>query len=92
MNGSSDVRNARGAITIHTVVLTLTILGLVGVLVIAIAIAVAGFTKGSVILLALFAVQGFYGLMLYRRIPRTDIASLQHEPADEEPLAGGDDA
>ena len=92
MNRPSDPRSARGAITIHTVVLTLTILGLVGVLVIAVAIAVAGFTKGSVILLALFAVQGFYGLMLYRRIPKPDVASLQHEPADEEPPDGGDDA
>jgi hypothetical protein len=92
MSRPSDPRSARGAITIHTVILTLTILGLVGVLVIAVAIAVAGFTKGSVILLALFAVQGFYGLMLYRRIPKPDIASLQHEPADEEPPDGGDDA
>ena len=57
-----------------------------------ITIAVAGFTKGSLILLALFAVQGFYGLMLYRRIPKPDVASLQHEPADEEPPDGGDDA
>jgi hypothetical protein len=85
MKRTSGSCGERGAITIHTVVLTLTILGLVGVLVIAIAIAVAGFTKGSVILLALFAVQGFYGLMLYRRIPKPDIASLQYEPADEEP-------
>ena len=73
----------RGAITIHTVILTLTILGLVGVVVIAVAIAIAGFTKGSLILLALFGVQGFYGWILYRRIPRPDIASLQYEPADE---------
>jgi hypothetical protein len=83
MNDHPRLQGDRGAITIHTVVVTLTILGAVGVVVIGIALAVSGFTKGGLILLALFAVQAFYGWTLYRRIPRPDIAALQHEPADE---------
>jgi hypothetical protein len=83
MNERRRLSGARGAITMHTVILTLTILGVVGVVIIGVVLAFAGFTKFGVIVLALFAVQAFYGWTLYRKIPRPDIAALQHEPADE---------
>jgi FtsH-binding integral membrane protein len=69
--------------TAHTVILTLTILGVLGVVIISVVLAFAGFTKFGVIVLALFALQAFYGWTLYRRLPRPDIAALQHEPPDE---------
>lgn len=83
MNEPRRLSGARGAITLHTVILTLTILGVIGVVIIGVVLAFAGFTKFGVIVLALFGAQAVYGWMLYRRMPRPDIASLQHEPADE---------
>ena len=78
MNEPRRLSGARGAITLHTVILTLTILGVIGVV-----LAFAGFTKFGVIVLGLFAAQAIYGWMLYRRMPRPDIAALRYEPADE---------
>ena len=46
-------------------------------------LAFAGFTKFGVIVLGLFAAQAIYGWMLYRRMPRPDVAALQYEPEDE---------
>jgi hypothetical protein len=83
MNERSRLAGARGAITLHTVILTLTILGLAGVVIIGVVLAFAGFTKFGVIVLGLFGAQATYGWMLYRRMPRPDIAALQYEPADE---------
>lgn len=83
MNEPRRLSGSRGAITLHTVILTLTVLGVIGVVIIGVVLAFAGFTKFGVIVLALFGAQAVYGWMLYRRMPRPDIASLQHEPADE---------
>lgn len=83
MNEHRRLSGARGAITLHTVILTLTVLGVIGVVIIGVVLAFAGFTKFGVIVLGLFGAQAIYGWMLYRRMPRPDIAALQHEPADE---------
>ena len=83
MSGPRRLSGARGAITLDTVILTLTILGVVGVVVIGVVLAFAGFTKFGVIVLGLFAAQAIYGWMLYRRMPRPDVAALQYEPEDE---------
>ena len=83
MNERRRLSGSGGAITLHTVILTLTVLGVIGVVIIGVVLAFTGFTKFGVIVLGLFGAQAIYGWMLYRRMPRPDIASLQHEPADE---------
>jgi hypothetical protein len=62
----------RGAITMHTVLVTLTVLGVVGVVVVGVALAIAGVTGFGLVILALFGVQAFYGFVLYRRLPRPE--------------------
>ncbi len=71
--------NQRGSMTLNTVMLSLTLLGVAGVVIVAIAMAFAGLTGFGVIVLALFAVQAGYGFMLYRKLPA---ASLLSDPSD----------
>jgi hypothetical protein len=56
----------------HTVLVTLTVLGIVGVVVVGGALAIAGVTGFGIVILALFGVQAFYGFVLYRRLPRAE--------------------
>ncbi len=82
MSAPNRPDGARGAITLHTVILTLTILGLAGVIVIGLVLAFSGFTGIGLVVLGLFAVQALYGWMLYRRLAPTDVAGLRSEPTD----------
>jgi len=86
-DGRSD---ARGAVTLHTVILTLTLLGVAGVVVIGVVLVASGFTGIGVVVLALFAVQALYGWTLYRRMAPPDVAELRREPADEPDDEAGD--
>jgi hypothetical protein len=78
--------NERGSMTLNTVMLSLTLLGVAGVVIVAIAMAFAGFTGFGVIVLALFAVQAGYGFMLYRKLPaasRLSDPSSQSNPSED---------
>lgn len=77
------LRGTRGATTLHTVILTLTILGVAGVVIIGVVLAFSGFTGIGLVVLGLFGAQAGYGWMLYRRLAPTDVAGLRNEPADE---------
>ncbi|MFM7271693.1 MAG: hypothetical protein ACKO2C_08685 [Actinomycetes bacterium] len=79
MNAPSRPHTERGAITMHTVLVTLTVLGIVGVVVVGGALAIAGVTGFGIVILALFGVQAFYGFVLYRRLPRAE-ARAQERP------------
>ncbi|MFM7616247.1 MAG: hypothetical protein ACKO72_02125 [Actinomycetes bacterium] len=70
MSAPARLRGADGATTLHTVILTLTILGIAGVVIIGVVLAVSGFTAIGLVVLGLFAVQAFYGWTLYRRLVR----------------------
>lgn len=75
--------NERGSMTLNTVMLSLTLLGVAGVVIVAIAMAFAGFTGFGVIVLALFAVQAGYGLMLYRKLPAATKLSDPSKPSKD---------
>jgi hypothetical protein len=75
--------NERGSMTLNTVMLSLTLLGVAGVVIVAIAMAFAGFTGFGVIVLALFAVQAGYGLMLYRKLPAATKLSDPGKPSKD---------
>jgi hypothetical protein len=82
MNAAAPARSELGAITMHTVLVTLTVLGVAGVVVVGVALAVAGVTGFGLVILALFGVQAFYGFVLYRRLPRPEASTAV--PSDGE--------
>ncbi len=75
--------NERGSMTLNTVMLSLTLLGIAGVVIVAIAMAFAGFTGFGVIVLALFAVQAGYGFMLYRKLPAATKLGNPSKPSED---------
>lgn len=75
-------RGEHGATTMHTVLVTLTLLGIVGVVVVGVALALSGVTGFGLVILVLFGVQAFYGFVLYRRLPRPEAAGSRPEPGD----------
>ena len=72
--------NERGSMTLHTVMLSLALLGAAGVAIVTIAMVFAGFSGFALIVLVLFAVQAGYGFMLYRKLPQP---APQSDPSNE---------
>lgn len=71
MTTNTTRRSESGAVTMRTVLITLTLLGVAGVIVVGIALAAAGITGIGLVILLLFGMQAFYGILLYRRLERT---------------------
>jgi hypothetical protein len=63
--------------------LSLTLLGVGGVVIVAIAMAFSGFTGFGIIVLALFGVQAGYGFMLYKKLPPPVSPENQRDSSDE---------